>query len=108
MQRRDLHAPIVDQLGMADVQPAVFDGLAMQISAGIRRGERDLDRVWVDFRGKPDGLLDRLFRYAGKPENEGPVDRDPELVAVLRKAPGNVDPHALLDVVEDLLIASFI
>jgi len=36
------------------------------------------------------------------------VDRDAERVTVLGEAPGNVDQDALLDVVQDLLVAGFI
>ena len=36
------------------------------------------------------------------------MDRDAELVAVLGEAARDVDPHALLDVVEDLLVAGFV
>src|SRR5215470_10045905 len=108
VQRRDLHATLVDEFGVAEVEPAVFDRLAVQIGARIGCGERDLDRVRVDFRGKADGFFDRLLGLTGKAEDEGAVDRDPELVAILGKASRDVDPHPLLDVVENLLIAGFI
>src|SRR6266852_2861475 len=58
--------------------------------------------------GKPDGFFDRLLGLAGEAEDEGTVDRDAELVAVLGEAAGDVDPHALLDVVEDLLVAGLV
>ena len=45
---------------------------------------------------------------AGQPEDEGAVDGDAELVAVLGEAPRHVDAHALPDVVQDLLIAAFV
>ena len=41
----------------------------------------------------------------GRPEDQGAVDRDAEVVAVLGEALGNVHQHALLDVVQDLLVA---
>src|SRR5262249_48892283 len=61
-----------------------------------------------DIRGELDRFLDRLLGLARKSENESTVDRDAELVAILREAARNVDPHALLDVVEDLLVAGFV
>src|SRR5262249_59053016 len=53
-------------------------------------------------------LLDRLLGLAGQAENEGAVDRDPGLVAILGEAWGDVDAYAFLDVVQDLLIAGLI
>ena len=44
----------------------------------------------------------------GRPEDEGAVDGDAELVAVLGEAARHVDQHALLDVVQDLLVAGFV
>ena len=45
---------------------------------------------------------------ARQPEDEGAVDHDAELVAVLGEASRDVDAHALLDVVQDLLVAGFV
>ena len=44
----------------------------------------------------------------GRPEDEGAVDLDAELVAVLGEALRHVDQHALLDVVQDLLVAGLV
>ena len=46
--------------------------------------------------------------FARQAQNEGAVDDDAELVAVLGEAARHVDPHALLDVVQDLLIAGLV
>ena len=43
MQRRDLDAVIVDQLGMLGVEPAILQRLLIEEGAGIGRRERDLD-----------------------------------------------------------------
>src|SRR5205085_1488893 len=108
MQRSDLHAALVDQVGVALVEPAILKGLPVEIGAGIGRGERHLDRVRVDVGGELDRLLDRLLRLARQAQNERAVNRDAELVAVLCETPRDIDPHALLDVVQDLLIAGFV
>ena len=48
------------------------------------------------------------LRLAGQAENEGAVDLDAELVAILGELLGHVDQHALLDVVQDLLVAGLV
>src|SRR6185369_7849289 len=48
---------------------------------------------------------DRLLSLARQAENERAVDDDAEIVAILGEAARDVDQHALLDVVENLLIA---
>src|SRR5215471_13117178 len=93
---------------MVEVEPAVLDRLPMQKGARVRRRERDLDRVRVDFRGKANGFFDRLLGLAGQPEDEGAMDHDAELVAVLREAARDVDAHSLFDVIKDLLVAGFV
>src|SRR5260370_41502955 len=103
LQRRDLHPALVDQLGMGDVEPAILDRLAMQVSTGIGGGERDLDRVRIDLGGKADSLLDRFLGFSGKTEDEGSVDCYSELVAILREAAGVVCPHFLFSVFGGLL-----
>ena len=82
MERRNLHAPVVDQVRILFVQPSVLKGLPIKICAGIRRCYRHLDRVRIDLTGKTDRLLDRLRRLARQAENERAVDDDAELVAV--------------------------
>src|SRR5207237_9172435 len=62
MQRSDLHAALVDQFGVALVEPAILNGLPVEIGAGIRRGQRQLVRMLRDVGGELDRLLDRLLR----------------------------------------------
>src|SRR5258708_7717684 len=69
--RRDLHAVLVDQLGVLDVEPAILHRLLVKERAGIGRRQRDLDRVRVDFGRELDRLLDRLLGLARQAENEG-------------------------------------
>src|ERR1700726_4561285 len=108
MERRSLHAPVVDQVRILFVQPSVLKGLPIKICAGIRCGYRHLESVWIDFTGKPDRLLDRLLRLTGQAENKGAVDDDAELVAVFAELPRDINPHSLLDVVQNLLVARLI
>src|SRR5579884_14937 len=108
VQRCDLHAALVNQLGMVEVEPAVGERLAVQLGSRVGRRQRHLDRVRVDLGGEGDRLLDRLLGFAGQAEDEGAVDRDAELVAVLRETAGDVDPHPLLDVVQYLLVARLV
>ena len=107
-ERSELHTVRIDQFGVGLVEPRVFQRLAVQERPGIRRGQRYLDRMRIDLGGETNRLLDRFLGLAGKAENEGPVDRDPELAAILGKAAGDVDPHPLFDVVEDLLVARLV
>ena len=43
MERSDLDAVFIDELGALRVEPAILDGLLVQEGARIGRGERDLD-----------------------------------------------------------------
>ena len=45
---------------------------------------------------------------ARQPEDEGAVDQDAELAAVLGEAPRDVGAQALLDVEQDLVVAGFV
>ena len=108
MQRRDLHAVVVDQFGIGLVEPAVLQRLVEQERSRIGRGKRNLDGVRIDLGGEADGLFDGLLGLARQAHDEGAVDGDAEFVAVLGEAAGDVDPHALLDVVQDLLIAGLV
>ena len=99
---------LVHQFGVFGIQPAVLHRLLVQERAGIRRRQRHLDGVRIDLRGEADGLLDGLLRLARQAEDEGAVDLDPQLVAVAGEALRHLDAHALLDVVQDLLVAAFV
>src|SRR5207248_5961458 len=74
----------------------------------IRGSQRHLDRVRIDFGGEADRLLDRFFGLTRESEDERAVNGDAEVVTVLGEAAGELDPHALLDVVQNLLIAGFV
>ncbi len=100
--------PPIDQQMVRTVEPLVLDGLLIEERAGVGRGERHLDRVRVDLHRVADRLLDRLLGLARQPEDERAVDDDAELVAVAREAARDVDEHALLDVVQDLLVAALV
>src|SRR5690242_18472675 len=108
VQRGDLDAVSIHQLRVLGVQPAVLDRLAIKIRAWIWCRERDLDGVRVDLGGKANGFLNRLLRLAREPQNESTMDLYAQFVAVLGKAARNLDPHTLLDVVQDLLVATLV
>src|SRR5262249_31375674 len=97
-ERGDLYTIVVDQApGVVRRQPAVLHGLAVEIGSRIGCRQRHLDGVWVDVDGELYGLLDGLAGLTRQPENEGAVDQDPKLVAVLGKTARNVSAQALLD-----------
>src|SRR6202167_5904564 len=100
MQRRHLDAVGVDQLGVLLVEPAVLQRLAVKFGAGIRRGQRDLNGMGIDLAGEANGFLDGFAALAGKPENKRAVNGETELVAILSEAPGDLNAHALADVVQ--------
>src|SRR5271165_3180140 len=108
VQRRDLHAVFVDEGSIGFVEPAVLHRLIVKESAGVGRGERNLDRVRIDLGGEADRLLDRLSGFSRQAHDERAVDPDAEFAAILGETPGDVDPHALLHVVQDLLIAGLV
>src|SRR5262249_35803593 len=64
--------------------------------------------VRIDLGGEADGLLDGLAALTRQAEDEGAVNDDAELVAILGKAPRHVDPHAFSNVVQNLLIAALV
>src|SRR5215813_742603 len=62
----------------------------------------------IDFSRKSDGFLNGFPAFARQPEDEGAMDGDAEIVAVLGEPPRDIDQHSLFDVVQDLLIARFV
>src|SRR5262245_1368374 len=62
----------------------------------------------VDLLGETDCLLDSLLGLAGEAQNKGSMDDDAKFVAIFGEAAGDVDSHALLDIVQDLLIAGLV
>src|ERR1051326_4727766 len=90
------------------LEMAVLLRPVIQFGAGIGRSEGHLDAEDVEFASEAHRLLDRLTSFAGQAEDEGAVDDDAELVAVLRELARFVNADALLDIVEDLLIARFV
>src|SRR5579883_1656692 len=62
----------------------------------------------VYFLGEADGFLDGFPGLAGQTENEGAMDGDAKFPAVLGETLGDVDAHALFDVVQNLLVSGLI
>ena len=104
----ELHALSFDQLRLALLEPAVLHRLLVERRAGIGRGQRHLDGVRIDLLGELDGLLDRLAGFAGQAEDEGAVDRMPSLRQSAVKRRAMSVRSALLDVVQDLLVAGLV
>ena len=105
-ERARLHAVAVHE--SVAVQPAPLERFLMERGARMRRGQRDLDRVGIDLAREPDGGRDGLARLAGQTQDERAVDLDAEALGVLRELAGEVDAHALLDVIEDLLLPGLV
>src|SRR5262245_9094427 len=101
-----LEAAVVDQ--PLRLEPSFAARLLVERRARIGRGERDLDGVGIDLAREADGLLDALARLSGQAEDERTVQRDAERLAVAREAPRHIEPHSLLNVVEDLLITRLV
>jgi hypothetical protein len=99
-----LHAVVIDELGMSIVEPAVLCRLIKQEGAGIRRRERNLDSMRIDLGRVTDSLFDRFLGLSWQAHDEGAVDHDAEVVAILGESAGDVDQDSLLDIVQDLLI----
>ena len=108
VQRRDLHAVLVDEFRVLNVEPAFLHRLVVQEGAGVWGGKRDLDGVRVDLFGEFHCFLQGFLCLAGQADDEGAVDFDAELVAVSGEALGDVYAHAFFDVVEDLLVAGLV
>src|SRR6202011_3384193 len=108
VQRCQLGAVVIDQVGIFFVEPAVLYRLFVQVRPRVGSGERNLQGVGVDLAGEANRLFDGLPRFAGKPKDERAVDGYSEVVAISGEPPGNLDQHALFDVVEDLLVARFV
>src|SRR5262249_27505235 len=108
VQGRGLRAEFAEQSRRRIREPAVCQRLVVKKRSWIGRGQRDLNRVRVDLSGEPDRLFDGFLGLAWKAEDECAVDGDSEFVAILCEPPGYVDPHALLDIVQDLLITRLV
>ena len=107
-QRRDLPPVIIHEVHVDVLEPAVLDRLLVKERPWVWRRQGNLERMWVHLLGEIDCLLDRLLRLARKTQDERAMDPDAELAAILGEPLGDIDPHTLLDVVEDLLVSALI
>src|SRR4029450_2510707 len=87
------------------LEPPVALRFLVERGARIRRGQRDLDGVWIDLGGEPDGLGDGLARLTGQAQDERPVDGNAQRPGVAGEPWRHVGAHPVLDVVEDGLVA---
>ena len=98
--------PLPEISALLSSQPFV-GGLPVQFRAGIRRGDRNLNRERIDLLREPDRLFDRLLRFDRQPDHERPVHPDAELAAIAHELARGIEHQAFLDPVQDLLIAGF-
>src|SRR5581483_9030124 len=87
---------------------SVFHGVIVELGAGISVRHGHLYGFHVKFFGKRDCVVNRLAGFTRQSQDEITVDDQPELVTVLGELPRPLDRRALLDVLENLLIARFI
>ena len=81
--------------------------LIVQFGAGIRMRHRHLNCFGIEFLGEVDRLLDRFLAFPRQSDDEIAVDADAELLAVLDEGAGHLHRRALLDVLQDLIVARF-
>ena len=81
---------------------------SVELGAGIRMGDRNLNGFVIELLGEVDGLADALVRFTGKADDKVSVNHEAQLTAVFREALGHLDGRALLDVLENLRIARFV
>ena len=94
--------------GEVDVlEPAVLQRLLIKECPRIGRGERHLERVRVHLLGELDRLLGVSFVSPGNPKMNVPWILTPSSRQSLARF-ATSDPHAFLDVVQDLLVAALI
>src|SRR5580658_578230 len=104
-----LGAALAHQSGAVLVgEPPVLHRPLVQLSPRIGSRDRNLNGVRVHFPGEADRLLYGLPGLSRQSEYEGPVDGDPQIPAVTGETSRPVDPQALLDVVEYLLVTGLI
>ena len=66
---------------------------------------RDLNGLNVEFLGELDGVANGIAGFAGQAEDEVTVNYQAKLVTIFGELAGAFDGGALLDVLENLLIA---
>src|SRR5450759_4234048 len=106
----DLHhlvSAIVDHFCVAG-HKAIFYREFVQFSSRVSMRHRNLDRLYVEFLGEVDRVLDGLASFSRQSEDEISVDYESQLVAILGELAGALDGRAFLDVLQNLLIARFV
>ena len=81
--------------------------LVVKFGAGIGVGHGNLNRLAIQFLGVVDGLLDGLFGFAGKADDEIAVHVNADLLAVLHEGAAHFHGRALFHVLQDLRVAGF-
>ena len=91
-----------------DGDQVVLLNVIVEFRAGIGVGDGNLDGLVVQPLGEIDGLADALAGLAGQADDEIAVHQQAQLLAVGGEAFRHVDRGALLDVLQDLLVARLI
>src|SRR5215471_3316651 len=99
VQSCGLCAQLAEQSRRLIQEPVVRQRLLVKKRARIWCGQRDLDRVRVNFGREADRLLDGFSGLAWQAEDECAVDDDAKFVAIFGEPPGYIYPHPLLDIV---------
>ena len=89
----------------ADVHQRVFLGEIVELGPRISVRDGNLNGLGVHPFREIDGIAQRLARLARQPHDEIAVNRQPQFVAILGEAHRHVDGRALLDVLQNLLVA---
>src|SRR5208283_4622858 len=90
-----------------DAQKTLLSHGVVKFGAGHGVGQRNLDGFAIEFFGKFDGVLDGLFGFAGKTDDEVAVNANADLAAILHESAAHFHGRALLNVLENLSIAGF-
>ena len=104
----DLVSHIVNHLGAFGLKESVRLGVIVKFRSRIGMRQRYLDGVHIQLLGEIDGAPNGFFGLARQAEDEVAVNDEAEFLAVPGEVPRPFDGRALLNVLEDLLIARLV
>src|SRR5712692_10017845 len=95
-------------VGHRQVDQAVALTIVVKFCTWKRVCDRDLNGFSVESLRKINRPAKCLPCFAGQPDDEVPMDHQPQLLAILSESERHLDGRALLDVLEDLRVTGFI